>query len=342
MAIPVPRRGIAVLAVALVVACAGGSPEPPPPPSMVAQFDALWQDFDLTYPDFAGKGVDWSAARAAYRDRASAAGGQEELASILLEMLGLLHDQHVALIGPWGNRRPSYTPQVAPNHDHAVDATYLASWGVTAHGNWGAGAIGDVPYVSITNWGAALAGFDSFLETRRGAPGMVIDVRGNAGGNDQFALDVAARFADAPRAAGYVQYRNGPGHGDLTAPVAMTVSPRGPWQFTAPTLLLVGPTALSSTEDFVAAMRQFPTVTVVGAPTGGASANPALRTLGAGWSYTVSRWLFTTPDGIVVEGHGLPVHVPVTATPADFAAGRDPVLDYAATWAANPTILRAP
>jgi len=170
----------------------------------------------------------------------------------------LLHDQHVAVFGPAGDRRPSYTPQVFPNFDLAVDATYMAPWGVSAHGNWGAGKIADVPYVSVADWSVALAGLDAFLVALRGAPGMVIDVRGNGGGNDQFALAVAARFADASRAAGYVQYRSGPGHGDLTSPLAMTVSPGGPWQVTVPTLLLVGPKALSSTEDFVAAMRQSP------------------------------------------------------------------------------------
>jgi carboxyl-terminal processing protease len=338
---PVPRLALA-LALSLAAACGSHPSASPAPPSMEAQFDALWQDFDLTYPDFAGKGVDWSAARTTYRDRASAAGSEEALVSILLEMLGLLRDQHVALIGPQGDRHPSYTPQVAPNFDLAVDATYLASWGLTSHGNWGEGMIGDVPYVHVKDWSAALAGFDAFLQAHRGAPGMVIDVRGNGGGNNQFALAVAARFADGPRAAGYVQYRNGPGHGDLNAPVAMTVAPGGPWQYSAPTLLLVGPMSLSSTEDFVAAMRVFPTVVVAGAPTGGASANPALRTLGAGWSYTVSRWLFTTPDGIVVEGHGLPVHVPIAAAAADFAIGRDPVLDYAVSWAANPVVVRPP
>jgi hypothetical protein len=53
--LPVSRWGLA-LALCLVVACGGGSPASPALPSTVAQFDALWQDFDLTYPDFAGKG----------------------------------------------------------------------------------------------------------------------------------------------------------------------------------------------------------------------------------------------------------------------------------------------
>jgi hypothetical protein len=341
MAGPFTSGRLLPLAFVLAAACGGGAPATPLP-SPAVQFDALWQDFDQTYPDFPGKGVDWSAARTAYRDRAAAAGSQEALVGVLLEMLGLLQDQHVAIIEPTGAWRPSYMPLVAPNYDLAVDATYLASWGVTARGNWGAGMIGDVPFVYVKDWSAALAGFDAFLEAHRLAPGMVIDVRGNGGGNDQFALAVAARFADATHAAGYVQYRNGSGHADLTAPMAMTVSPGGAWQFTAPVLLLVGPKALSSTEDFVAAMRQFPSVTVAGAPTGGASANPATRALGGGWSYTVSRWLFTTPDGIVVEGHGLPVHVAVATSSADFAAGRDPVLDYAVTWAASPAVVRPP
>jgi C-terminal processing protease CtpA/Prc len=107
-------------------------------------------------------------------------------------------------------------------------------------------------------------------------------------------------------------------------------------------LLLLGAGSLSSSEDFASAMRELPHVSLVGDASGGASANPATRALAGGWSYTVSRWWFQTADGLTVEGAGIPPHVAVAAGLADFAAGRDPVLDYAEAWAAAPVVVRPP
>jgi C-terminal processing protease CtpA/Prc len=81
-------------------------------------------------------------------------------------------------------------------------------------------------------------------------------------------------------------------------------------------------------------MRELPHVTVAGEPTMGATGNPEWHDLGGGWSYTVSIWRCITADGLEIEDRGIPPDVEVAATPADFAAGRDPVLEYAERWAA--------
>ncbi|MFO0581651.1 MAG: S41 family peptidase [Anaeromyxobacter sp.] len=337
------RRATSAVALtaALALSCGGGDqPGASTPRTPAAQFDDLWADFDRTYPYFVEKDVDWDAARLTFRARAAAAATEAELAGILGEMLTVLEDQHVALLDPSGRWVPTWTPTRAPNFDAAVLATYASRWSVVADGTWSHGHIGAVPYAVIRDWSAAPAHFDAWLDSVRDAPGLVLDVRMNPGGNNQYALQVAGRFADATRVAGLVRTRNGPSHGDLGPAQAMRVSPAGSWQFTKPVLLLVGARSVSSTEDFASAMRELPHVTLVGDTTGGASANPARRSLESGWGYTVSTWFFTTPDGLVVEGHGIPPHVAVAAAPADFAAGVDPVLDWAETWAAQPKVAR--
>jgi len=260
--------------------------------------------------------------------------------TFLSKCSGNFHDQHVVVRDPAGNIRRTFVPSVFQNYDASVWMAYASRWNTQTLGNWGHGMIGSVPYIHIQSWASALTGFDTAMEQFRDSPGVVIDVRMNGGGNSLYASVVIARFADQTRIGGYVRYRNGPNHNDFTAPSAFEFSPGGSWQFTKPVLLLTGARCLSSNEDFISAMRQLPHVTLAGDTTGGATANPTLRSLAAGWSYMISQWFFTTPDGIVVEGHGIPPHVPVPATDADFAAGRDPVLEYAATWAANPTVHR--
>jgi C-terminal processing protease CtpA/Prc len=94
-------------------------------------------------------------------------------------------------------------------------------------------------------------------------------------------------------------------------------------------LLLIGRRCASSNESFIAAMRQLPNVTLVGDRTAGSSGNPGTFPLANGWTYSVSRWIEYTVDGQVIEDVGLSPGVFVTATAADFAQGRDPVLEWA-------------
>ncbi len=337
---PRPRPPAALaLAAAILLACSGAPTDAPP--SKEAQFDAVWSDFDLTYPYFGIAGVDWAAARETYRPRAAAARSEAELAAVLVEMLGQLRDLHVVLIDPQGRSIRTWSRVFDPNFDRTVWSTYAARWGAVAHGTWGYGWIGDaVPYVWIDQWTQPLAGFAEAMETFRDAPGLVVDVRMNGGGNSLYAIPVLQRIFDKTRVVGLARYRNGPGHEDFGPFEAATMSPGGAWQFTRPILVLVGPASVSSTEGFTSAVRELPHVTIAGATTGGATANPAERPLAEGWSYRISQWFFTTPDGIVVQGHGIPPHVSVPAGAADFASGVDPVLDYAEAWAAQPRVLR--
>jgi hypothetical protein len=334
-------RAVCLALLAGVLACSDSSSDSRSP-SAEAQFDALWTDFDETYPYFTIKHVDWSAARATYRPRAASVTTERGLTTVLLELLGQLRDVHVNLVDPAGRWIPTWSRTYVPNYDLATWSAYAARWNVQTRGNWGHGWIGAVPYVYVDRWSQPLDGLDAAMEQFKDAPGLVLDVRMNPGGNSLYALPVIERLYDQPRIGGYVRYRNGPGHDDFTPFSAGWVSPGGAWQFTKPVLLLVGPASTSSTEGFTSALRELPHVTLAGDATGGATANPAIRPLAEGWSYTISQWFFITPDGIVVEGSGIPPHVAVAATPADFAAGVDPVLDYAEAWAAQPAILRGP
>ena len=110
------------------------------------------------------------------------------------------------------------------------------------------------------------------------------------------------------------------------------LNPRGAWQYTGTVRLLIGRRCASSTESFIAAMRELSNVTLVGDRTAGSSGNPGRFPLANGWTYTVSRWIEYTVDDQVIEDVGISPRVFVPAMAADFAQGRDPVLD----WALNP------
>jgi hypothetical protein len=320
-------------------ACSGSVTRPAPSDtgSFAAQFDAVWERYDSTYPYFEYKRVNWDSLRAVYRPRAVGAASQDALAATVRDLLAELRDVHAWLVQPDGHQVNSWDAGRFVNWRFDVWQDHMRRNRVEPQpSNWGTAAIGGVPYLYFGAWNTAQFGsaaVDALLERFRDAPAMIIDVRMNGGGSDALAFAVAGRFFDAVRIVSWVAYRDGPRHTDIGPLQARTVAPRGAWQFRRPVLLLVGRGCFSSTENFILAMRELPNVTVVGDTTGGGSGNPATFALGGGWSYSVPRWIEYTPQGEVVEWNGIAPRTVIAATAADFAAGRDPVLDYAAAWA---------
>ncbi len=316
-------------------ACGTGSPTAPSPPAadFASQFDSLWSSFDREYSYFLHKQIDWDALRARFRPAAIAAPEQSAFIAIVREMLGQLHDLHVVLRDPGGTSLPTYSPTTFVNWDRSVWQQYIAraNW-TQGQSDWGHGVLDGVPYITIGGWGASSirsADFDAALERYRTAPLLILDVRMNPGGNDTLAFEIAGRFTSSSVRTGYVQFRNGPSHSDFGPPIQRTLSPRGPWHYTGKVLLLIGPRCASSNESFIEAMRQLPSVTLVGDRTAGASANPGTFPLAGGWTYTVSRWIEYTADDQVIEDRGISPQVFVPTSAGDFAQGRDPVLDWA-------------
>ena len=297
-----------------------------------AQFDFLWERFQVLYPSFAYKGVDWKAQRTAYRPRAARARSQNEFIAVTREMLEPLRDLHVWFVDPRGEVVPTFRPSTFANFDRTRweralrDATPVSRGGSAVEAT-----VGGYAYLFIGSWKAPTdaATLDLALARMRDAPGLIIDVRANGGGSDATALAIVSRFTQRPLVASYVQIRNGPAVTDLDTPIARVVSPRGPWQFTRPVVVIAGRAGFSATESFVAAMRVLPNVMVIGDTTGGASGNPATFSLANGWQFTVPRWLEFTPDRQPIEGRGVAPQVAIPWTPSTYDSERDPLIDAA-------------
>jgi Peptidase family S41/Tricorn protease C1 domain len=336
-----PRFVAVALAIVTLGSCGGSkSPSSPSPPGsdFAAQFDSLWNTFDQQYSYFDYKHIDWNALKDRFRPMAIAAGDQASFIGVVRQMLSALHDQHVVIRDPGGAVTPTYDPGYFINWDRTVWQQYLArgTW-TSGRGDWGHGTLNGMAYIQIGGWNTAsfsVNEFDTAFENFRNAPVLILDVRMNGGGDSQLAFQVAGRFATSSVTTGYSKFRMGPLHSDFGPLMAITLSPRGSWQYTRPVLLLIGRRCLSSNEAFISAMRQLRNVTLVGDQTGGGSGNPGTFPLAGGWSYTVSRWIEYTADQQVIEDVGIAPQISVAATSADFAQGKDPVLDFALSSAA--------
>ncbi|HET7563597.1 MAG TPA: S41 family peptidase [Gemmatimonadaceae bacterium] len=320
-------RVIALVCVVALVACTDWVIGPEPSTSSTAIFDALWSDFDAHYSFFELKGIDWDSIRTVYRPLAAHASNDAELFETLAGMLAELHDVHVTLNGP--DESYHWDPPYRIDFDSTIAFTrYVidAHHSPSGHLHYGRCMLDStVGYIAIPMFTDAgwTHEIDDVLDSLAGVRAIVIDVRGNGGGDTQNAVNIASRFADSARTFAYVRYRNGPRHSDFTPDIPETVAPAGARRFTGPVVVLTNRQVFSAAEEFVLAMHALPTVTTLGDTTGGGSGNPLVRELPNGWTYQISQWIEYTPQGRTFEGVGLAPDTAIPVFPQDRSRGID-------------------
>lgn len=272
-------------------------------------FAVLVDDMDRYYSFFASKAIDWNSLVNRYRERAQKAADSEEFVSVIKEMLAELGDMHVWINTPDGRTVPTHMNDSPPNFNYKAMAAELKSVrqfnrfgfiGRTEEG-FAVAAIGTLSVDDKT-----LGEFSSALEgVLSDAPGLILDLRANSGGNELVAARIASMLTDERRIYAKAKIRAGNRHGDLIDQPPRLIAPRNQVTFTRPIVCLVGPRCVSSGEAFAMMLKAIPHATLVGQPTQGASGNPDPVALPNGVTVFYSRWTAELPDGTPLEGTGV-------------------------------------
>jgi carboxyl-terminal processing protease len=156
----------------------------------------------------------------------------------------------------------------------------------------------------------------------RGVHALVLDLRGNPGGQAGMAIPIAARLVKEPLTLGTVQFRDF--SQTLVARPELGVTP-----FSGPVAVLTDEGTASASEILAAGLQEAKRAVVVGDSTLGAVLPSVIESLpgGAVMQYVVAD--FKTPKGVLLEGRGVQPDRRVLETRAGLRTGRDPVLDAA-------------
>lgn len=124
---------------------------------------------------------------------------------------------------------------------------------------------GGVGYIAIRSFSdrAYIEAFDVELEKMAEAPALIIDVRGNGGGNTNVARPIMGRFITERRPYARMRRRDGAGLGPAWTEY---VDPRGPFTYDRPVVILTDRWSGSMAEGFPMGMRGLGRATVVGTP----------------------------------------------------------------------------
>jgi len=219
-------------------------------------------------------------------------------------------------------RRPQNPP--APANTKNANAESLITAETLPQG-WG---LIRIPTFSPRDGHDLTAEFDRALEAVRAAPGLILDLRGNGGGDSRLAEQMAGRFFAERFCYGEDRFRQRLPLRGWSLRFAYCVQPRGE-TVTVPLVLLMDGRNMSSAEQFIAIFRESRRAVTIGRTSGGSSGNPLTFPLTGGGLIRFSTGAFYTRSGLLVEGHGIQPEIHVPYTVADFQQNCDPDLQAA-------------
>ena len=158
------------------------------------------------------------------------------------------------------------------------------------------------------------------IQSMRGAPGMIIDLRGNNGGEPSVMLKLAAQLLSKPALFGVVRSRKG---------VAQIKVKSVSKKYRGQVVILIDGTSFSAAEEFAASMRELGRATIVGEKTPGVDLAAVFRMLPTGAYLEYVEGEPRTPKGVVIEGRGVTPDIQVSLTRDLLLKGVDQQLEAA-------------
>ena len=193
-------------------------------------------------------------------------------------------------------------------------------------------------YVTIANFGndQVVAEFLRIFDQIdwNDTKGVILDIRFNPGGDDQFAWPIISCFINSPipsliwKSPKYVPARASWGQAPEweQGPLVGDIQPRDGKRFSGPLVILTGHATYSTAEDFIIPFDYSGRAVLVGETTAGSTGNPLRVSLPGGGNFRVVTLRTLYPDGREWVGRGIQPCIEAHPLQIDIYEGRDPIL----------------
>lgn len=303
-----------------------------------ANLDALWKILDERYCYFSTKNINWDSVYSIYNHKLD----QYNTISIynffdlMASMLNTLQDGHVNLYSPFDVSSCSgwYSDYPADFYSSIVYSDRYLGTDYRVAGGFHYGILHDtnVGYIRYSSFTSGFSAVNMIYidNVFRETDGIIIDVRGNGGGNLDYSKTLASCFFKARTITGYMRHKTGFGHDDFSDPEPIYTDPAdAPIDWSdRKIVILTNRMCYSATNDFVVRAGLAENVTTVGGITGGGGGMPLSQEIPIGWMVRFSAVPMYDTKMQHTE-FGVKPDIEVHITDSDIADNTDPILDTA-------------
>ena len=159
------------------------------------------------------------------------------------------------------------------------------------------------------------------IESMKDASGIIIDLRGNMGGEDTVAINLAGMLVDKETQLMVTRTRQGEDYYYKAKPQKNA--------FVGRVVLLVDEFSGSASEQLAAGLQEAGRATVIGKKTAGKDLDADVQKLPTGAYLIYASGEPHTPKGVVIEGRGVIPNVEVNLTRKELVVGNDTQLEAA-------------
>ena len=323
--------------------------------------DALCELFKMNYASFEEKNINWKSICQDAQKRVSSNTSDKELFEIMTEMLKPLNDGHVTLKAKEINSSFSASREsrimtelkTIPKKKRkelfkkSINNT-LKNNGfepITEIGPKFRGEklfeytrnkkIGYLRFYRSFSTLAVMNGIslnnqlDKIFESFEHLDAVIIDIRFNIGGDDEFSKKIAGRFINKPMVGYYKQTRENEVFGKLDM---IMLNPIGKEAFLNKVVLLTNDRTVSAADVLALMMSEISNVTIIGESSNGSYSDLYEKKLPNGWKVTLSNQRYLSVDKANYEGKGTPVDILAKNTILDIEENKDSVLLRALTF----------
>jgi C-terminal peptidase prc len=187
---------------------------------------------------------------------------------------------------------------------------------------------GGIGYIRFSSFIAGLkAKIHAAVESMHDAPGLIIDLRGNGGGDSGVGLSLAGMLFGNPTQLMITRERYGEDNSYRARPS------KNPYP--GPVVILVDEDSGSASEEFAAGMQEAGRAFIIGKRTAGALMEAGFAKLPTGGYLEYAAGEPRTPKGVVIEGRGVTPDLEVNLARAGLFKGEDAQLNAAIQYIKN-------
>lgn len=181
---------------------------------------------------------------------------------------------------------------------------------------------GGIGYIRFNRFVASLnPKIEAAIGSMKDAPGIILDLRGNGGGDDSVAVKMAGLLFDKETQLMITKTRKG---NEFYYKARPQKNP-----YLGKVVILVDERSSSASEQFAAGMQETGRAVVIGKTTRGSDLDASLTKLPTGAYLIYATGEPRTPKGVVIEGRGVIPNREVSLTREGLLAGRDGQLEAA-------------